>query len=240
MELIKSIEDIPILITGAARSRTSLVAGIINICGAFGGFMSGATRNNKKGMFENAKIRNTILKPYLEELGVDRLGQYPLPNIHKLPVLPNLKKRILEILKNEEYIGPCKKPWMYKGAKMCLIWPVFNYAFPNARWIIVKRKIEDIAKSCVKTSFMRAFRKVENLKAINAKNEYEGWIWWVNQHLERYLEMEEAGLNLKYVCSDKIIKKDFSEIKETIDWLDLNWNETKINDFIDPSITNYK
>ena len=40
----------PIIITGCARSGTSLTAGVINICGAGGGEMSGATIYNKKGM----------------------------------------------------------------------------------------------------------------------------------------------------------------------------------------------
>ena len=58
----------PILLTGCARSGTSLTAGIVNLCGAFGGIMSGPNRNNAKGMFENSKIRNTIIKPYLQKI----------------------------------------------------------------------------------------------------------------------------------------------------------------------------
>jgi len=36
----------PILIVGAARSGTSLVAGIINMSGAFGGIMAGPQKSN--------------------------------------------------------------------------------------------------------------------------------------------------------------------------------------------------
>ena len=35
----------PILITGCARSGTSMIAGVINICGAFGGDMAGPNAN---------------------------------------------------------------------------------------------------------------------------------------------------------------------------------------------------
>ena len=41
----------PILITGCARSGTSMVAGIINMSGAFGGVMAGPNKNNQKGNF---------------------------------------------------------------------------------------------------------------------------------------------------------------------------------------------
>jgi len=39
----------PILVVGAARSGTSLVAGIINMSGAFGGVMAGPQKSNQKG-----------------------------------------------------------------------------------------------------------------------------------------------------------------------------------------------
>jgi hypothetical protein len=67
----------PILITGCARSGTSMTAGIVHICGAFGGRMSGPTPNNRKGMFENEEVRNQIVKPYLSSIGADPLGQKP-------------------------------------------------------------------------------------------------------------------------------------------------------------------
>ena len=63
----------PILVTGAARSGTSMTAGIIHLCGAFGGKLSGPTTYNKKGMFENGTIRNELVKPFFSAIGADRL-----------------------------------------------------------------------------------------------------------------------------------------------------------------------
>ena len=63
-----------------------MVAGIINMCGAFGGRMSGPTQNNQKGMFENQRIRNEIVKPYLRKSGYDPMGQYPLPPIENITI----------------------------------------------------------------------------------------------------------------------------------------------------------
>ena len=40
----------PILITGAARSGTSMSAGVVSLCGAWGGELSGPNVYNKKGM----------------------------------------------------------------------------------------------------------------------------------------------------------------------------------------------
>jgi len=140
----------PILITGCARSGTSLVAGMINKCGAFGGNMSGPNKNNAKGMFENAHIRNLLMKPYLREIGVDPLCQYPLPDINKLTIPSNWKQEVEKVMTDEGY---WHGPWMYKGAKMCLTWKMWHHAFPHAKWIIVRRRTGDIVNSCLRTGF---------------------------------------------------------------------------------------
>ena len=222
----------PILITGCARSGTSMVAGVINLCGAFGGKMSGPNSNNQKGMFENADIRNNIVKPYFREIKVDPLGQYPLPNITDMAIPRDWKHRVEQVFIDHGYTDG---PWMYKGAKMCLMWPVWHYAFPNAKWIIVRRRTGDIIQSCTKTGFMRAFNNTANQKAVGASNVEEGWKWWVNQHLERFIEMisEEEGPNCKQVWPHRFVSGDYQQLYETIDWLGLKW-KSDVLDFIDP------
>lgn len=212
----------PILITGAARSGTSMVAGVINMSGTFGGDMSGPNRNNQKGMFENSRIRNIIMKPYLESIGVDPLGQYPLPDIETLSIPNNWKKRVEDIMKQQG----CREdqPWMYKGAKMCLTWPVWNYAFPDAKWIVVRRRTADIVNSCLKTGFMRAFK------------DREGWLWWVHQHEQRFIEMIQAGLNVRIVWPEKMLHGNYQEMYETIEWLGLKWPGQAVYDFIEPKL----
>lgn len=224
--------DAPILITGCARSGTSMVAGVIHMCGAFGGQMRGATTNNKKGMFENASIVQDLVKPYLRSYGLDPLGQYPLPDIKGMSLPNDWKAKVEDIVRNQGYTNG---PWMYKGAKMCLMWPVWNYAFPNARWIIVRRRTGDIATSCIKTNFMRAFNNAAHRKAVGVDNERDGWIWWVRQHEKRFVEMIEAGLNVKIVWPDRMVRADYGQLYETLEWLGLKWSSEVLN-FIDPKL----
>lgn len=223
----------PILITGCARSGTSMVAGIINICGAFGGKMSGPNLNNAKGMFENARIRNEIVKPYFESLDVDRMGQYPLPDITNLPIPSSWQSKVEGVIKAEGYEGG---PWMYKGAKMCLHWPVWHYAFPDAKWIIVRRKTSDILYSCERTGFMRAFNGRSNQVAVGAKNSREGWLWWVHQHEDRFREMINEGLNVKIVWPDRMVNGNYELMKDAVEWLGLTWDHDKVMEFIEPKL----
>jgi hypothetical protein len=222
----------PILITGCARSGTSLVAGIINMRGAFGGKMSGPNMNNAKGMFENARIRNELVKPYFRSIGADPLGQFPLPNVEKMIIPSGWSNDVIKVMQEEGYKDG---PWMYKGAKMCLHWPVWNYAFPNAKWIIVRRKTSDIINSCLRTGFMKAFALKQNQKAVGVDTEWDGWLWWVHQHEQRFVEMIQAGLNCKVIWPERMVDGDYSQIKEMLEWLGLEWSP-EIMEFIEPKL----
>jgi len=202
------------------------------MCGAFGGNMSGPNNNNKKGMFENAYIRNSIVKPYFREIGVDPLGQFPLPDAKNLHIPIGWKNRVEQTMVNEGYK---EGAWMYKGAKMCLKWPVWHFAFPEAKWVIVRRRTGDIISSCMKTGFMQAYNKNHVQKAVGVKNEADGWKWWVNQHEARFVEMLENKLNCQVVWPERMVYEDYSQIKELIEWLGLEWTD-KIYDFITPAL----
>lgn len=215
------IEKPPILITGIARSGTSMVAGIVNICGAFGGEMSGPNLNNQKGMFENFKIRDKVIKPYLRDVGADPLGQDPLPDTDHIPIPSDWRKRVEDVFEGQGYK---EGPWFYKGAKMVLMWPVWDYAFPNAKWIIVRRRSTDIVDSCMKTSFMRSFQN------------REGWYKWIREHEKRFAQMYEAGLNLHVVWPERIIHGDYTQMYQLIDWLGLTYKPQEITSFIEPKL----
>jgi hypothetical protein len=223
----------PILITGCARSGTSLIAGSVALCGAFGGVTRGATSSNQKGMWENARIVNTITKPYLRSLGLDPLGQYPLPDINNLPIPTDWRRRVEQVMVEEGYPGT--GPWYYKGAKSCLFFPVWTYAFPSAKWIIVRRRTGDIVNSCLHTGFMKAFSRREFQKAVGAADEREGWVWWCREHEKRFVEMITAGLNCRVIWPERLVSGDYSQLMETIEWLGLKWNSEVLN-FIDPKL----
>lgn len=223
----------PILITGAARSGTSLTAGIIDYCGAYGGAVSGPTRYNRKGQFENDIIRQTIVKPLLrDELGVDPMGQHPLPSIEMVWNYLQfagdhgawLRAKIETIFSNQGYE---KGLWYYKGAKMCLLWPIWHTAFPSAKWIIVRRADAEIVNSCCRTGFMRAFRR--------RPNEAECWQGWVDHHKARFAEML-SETNAREVWPRKFVDGDLSEIKGVVSWLGLEWDEKRVLEFIEQAL----
>jgi len=222
----------PILITGCARSGTSMVAAMVNMCGAFGGNLSGPNKNNQKGMFENSMVRQSLVKPYLRQIGADPMGQFPLPNVKALPIPADWKSRVEKVFQDQGWVDG---PWFYKGAKMGQTWPVWQYAFPDAKWIIVRRKPSDIVNSCLRTGFMRAFATASARRSVGVQTEAEGWLWWIHQHEDRFVEMIQAGMNCKVVWPERMVSGDYSQMMQTIEWLGLEWNSEVLN-FIDPKL----
>lgn len=208
-----------------------MVAGLIDTMGAFGGTLVGAHPLNPKGFFENRHIRQEIVKPYLTSIGADPLGQDPLPDI--FAVLRSLEVEdadhevrlrygFTSTMIDEGYEGG---PVYYKGAKMCLVWPLWHAAFPKARWIIVRRPTEDIIASCIRTNFMRAHG-----------TDKAAWRGWVKHHEDRFQEMMAPanGLDCREIKSNEVAAGNFSELSGIVRSLGLDWLEDQADRFLVP------
>lgn len=214
----------PILVTGIERSGSSLIAGVLNICGAFGGVMD--------RYCENLRIMDNVMIPYLLDIKADGSGQYPLPNVNRMPIPVDWAQRVFDCIKEDGYKGG---PWMYKGFRICQTWPVWHYAFPNAKWVVVRRRTGDIIHSCSKTEWMKAFRSPFVQKSVGVTNERDGWLHWVHWHEARFVEMITEGLNVKVIWPEKTVYGDYSEMMETIEWLGLRWTSEALS-YADPKL----
>jgi len=217
----------PILITGCARSGTSMTAGILSLCGAVGGDMFGATRFNPRGMFENKIIREGVTKNYLRSIGADPLGQKPLPDMKRVYQDATNPKFVYQWRDTVQGIAKAQgmgddEPWFYKGAKMCLFWPIWHNAFPGAKWVVVRRTDSDIVSSCLRTNFMKAYSTAE------------GWQGWVDVHKRRFEEMKSTGLRVFEVWPEKAIQGDLTGVYSMLEWLQLEPHPELITKFIDP------
>ena len=209
----------PVFITGAERSGSSLIARILKMCDAFTGTIS--------SRYENYLI-NDIMERFLAE---NQNGLFPDPSLLDIPV--NWWDRIQTLLDGEEYKDGV---WLLKSAKLAQMWTVWHYAYPNAYWLIVRRRTADVIDSCCKTGFMETFKNGNNIAHVGASTEKEGWLWWVHQYEKQFVKMIETGLNCKIVWPERMIYGDYQQIWQTIDWLGLKWNDDIIPT-IDPILS---
>jgi len=212
----------PILVTGVPRSGTSLLSGCLNQCGAWVGRTVGPTKDNPKGFFENMQIREEVVKGYLTTDGYDKMGQDPLPLIkeqissHDHFTAPFLRDKVERILKEEGYRG---EQWLFKDAKLALIWSVWAAAYPDTKWVIVRRSKNEIAESCKNTGFMRAFKtKAE-------------WLLWVVEYEERFIALKR-NCQVYEVWFEDLVEGRLDSLEALTKGFNLDWDEDKIRDFI--------
>lgn len=186
----------PILITGCARSGTSLTTAVLSACGANLGRVN--------GLNEHMVVREQLVKPYLASIGADPLCQDPLPKLEDLRADPEWGQKV------EKAIGQ-PEPWAYKGAKMALMHPLWTAAFPEAKWVIVRRDRNSIVDSCLRTTFMRAFK------------DRAGWERWVDVHLARFEEMKAAADCIE-VWPDRAVRGDIEAFRPMVEHCGLTWS----------------
>lgn len=218
----------PILILGVPRSGTSMIAGILEICGAWlGNTIPGGGVENPRGFFENTYLREAVNKKILETAGSDPSGVKSLPYFEELPQTNGLEENIRGLLKYEGY--DFQTPWAFKEPKLSLIWPNYAAIFPQAHWLIVRRPREHIVASCLNTSFMK-----------RQNNDPIFWYHWVDAYLERLDFLKSTNLCWSEIWSDSVIEGDFSDIKQLVQNYQLNWQEEQVINFINPKFWHFK
>ncbi len=212
----------PILITGVPRSGTSMVAGCFSISGAWTGETIGPGKDNPKGFFENKRIREQVTKGYLRSNGFDPMGQINFPPLrHSIGPQDHhhssfVLRQVNGILESEGYK---EGPWLYKDAKLALMWTLWAATYRTAKWILVRRDEREIAASCLKTGFMRVHNTEEN------------WIGWIKEYEKRFEPLKES-CQVYELWHHDIVDGSFEPLEVAIKSCGLNWDEEKIKDFI--------
>lgn len=212
----------PIFVLGIPRSGTSMIAGALHLCGAWIGTTVSGGPSNPEGFFENVALREGVLKPMLERQGADPLGVRTLPDLDHLTPFPELKNQVLKQLVREAYPGE-GQAWLYKDCKLTLLWPLWREAFPDARWVIVRRPEDDIVRSCLRTRFMNQHSIDSNF-----------WRLWISEYEKRLDALRSSGVWWREIDSHAAVISDLAPIRSLVNDLCLIWNEQAVRDFIKP------
>lgn len=214
----------PILIVGPARSGTSMTAGIFAQCGAWTGPCVGPGPHNRKGLFENFDLREDIVKQSLREAGADPLGVASFPSGDYRP--KDLRKRVEDIITRQGYDG--NQAWVWKTIKSVPMWRAWHDAFPNATWLLCYRSPTEIARSCMRTSFMREHGLTE-----------QQWYMWALQYHIFMTEINSEVNNSFYVIADRLARREPEELamlRQQVKRLGLQWGDESVEAFIDPQL----
>lgn len=207
----------PILITGIARSGTSLVAGIIQGCGAKAGEVGKpGDKWNPSGYFENNTMIEKVDKMILKGTGYDPMGQEKLP----YPTLTrvDIRDKVFKIAQDQG-IGP-NEIWYFKDAKLLLVYGSYVNSFPDSKIIIVRRNPHDIIESCLITPFM------------SKRHSYLEWSDWVNHQLALMDCLKIEHPQVREIWYEDLMNKEFKHLENIINWLGLEYDIDFINSII--------
>jgi len=211
----------PVLITGAPRSGTSMIAGLFARCGGWSGRCAAGNRDNPLGFFENLNLRNGVNKPLLSAMGYNFRGAGELPP-RDADIAVDLQGLVYEHLQSENC--PDDARWFFKDAKTSLLWRPWARAFPDATWILVDRPTDDIAESCMSSVVMP-----EGHTDLWDKDR---WLEYVAEYQARLDDIAIAH-NCIRINSDRLIYGDFAEIADAIQRVGLEWTDDA-EDFVKP------
>ena len=207
----------PILITGCARSGTSLISAIINEAGAKGGIMNvGGGPYNPTGFYENHEIINSVDKQILKSAGLDPMGQTSLPG-EDFPA-HDIRQRVFNIAASQGVSAA--DTWFFKDAKLLLLSRSYTQSFPGAKIVLVRRQKEGIVKSCMRTPFMHG-RKTE-----------KEWMDWVNHHIMLMACLKSTYSKVREVWYEDLIVGNLTPIRELIQWLGLEYHHDYVNSIV--------
>jgi hypothetical protein len=153
---------------------------------------------SKRGMYSNDVIREELVNLYLSAEKVRFKYNFT-----------NWKSSIQSIITAQGYQ---KGDWMYKDSNLSKMWKIWNSAYPNAKWVIVRRRTGDIIQSCMKTGYMTEY------------STEEGWLSMVHEYEAHFVEMITEGLNCKIIWPERMVQGNYQQLYELCDWLGLEWN----------------
>lgn len=206
----------PIFVTGVERSGSTLVTRVLQICGAHVGKVNKMRENKKLLHFNTSFIKKHSSGCFM-------------PDLSKLSDAYVFEKtsNIVYLLEEEKMTD--KMPFLFKASSLAQMWSLWHTAYPQAKWIIVRRRTGDIIHSCVETAYMTKFKDKDNQKLVGAKNEMEGWLWWVHQYEARFVEMvENLDSNVMIVWPERMRDNNFLQMQEMVKWCGLEWKPSVV------------
>lgn len=206
----------PIIITEIPRSGASIIAAVLGNCGVWLG--------DSHGTSPSKRLSSLLARPMLRGLGCDpvALGTYP-PTLACNAVAASTsalwRRAVCKIMERDaEGIG---RPWAYLGADATPLWPVWRSAFPDARWIIVRRSQRSIIASCRRTGDVGVGKSDDDL------------FRWIGNFEMSFSEIM-AVTNSREIWPSRALAGELGEVLLLLDWLGVAYDPTAVSDLLAP------
>lgn len=185
----------PILIAGPPRSGTTLIAWLLHLHGAWIG-----EAETTKDPTTNPLVgtENTAIKRWLTMLPADT--EYPA-----------FRERLLALVDTDG-------PWLVKTSNLLTHWRLFATHFPEARWVLPNRPLEDIVASDMRRRPVD-YRTSRNIRATNKIVQ---------------MEIAASGVEHHWVIADRLAREDMEEARKLVEFCGLSFDPGVTREWIQP------
>lgn len=217
------MKDRPIFVTGMPRSGLSLVAGFLSACGAW---TPPETPRRRAHRYLNHEILIRVSRPIFRGLKASASGFGTIPETVRFEaiageVAPTIRREVLRILGEQGYEGG---PWIYRSADACVAWPLWDMAFPEALWVLVRRPVPAIVFSCRSTGYARG------------PKDDVWWERWARAYIVKFGEMGVGGPSIFDVRPHLWFTGSLIEPTRLLDAVGLTADDDRIRDALSPAL----
>jgi hypothetical protein len=214
--------DQMVFVATCPRSGSSMDCGILERCGAFGGNTIGSTPANQRGIYENRHLNSIALNPILSKIGINSpRGLLTLSKAGGFDgeLMAEFGDNLTYGFNSQGYESGVA---YFKNGIYTFMFDGIDKHFPNAVWILPKRKIDNVMKST------RKLREGATDEAIMADiKDYHT----MYDHI-----VEVCGERAHVLDNDKVAAGDFTHIKSIVESLGLEWDQEAVDDWIDDTL----
>jgi hypothetical protein len=223
----------PVIITGTPRSGIWLTAGAFQVAGGFSGLLD-KSEPRVTGELENIAIRDRMERPLLEGLGFEPRGLGKIPPAEQIEKLAAAMKDQWRLLVDQVFKEQnCQETAIRFIASQvaCLLWPIWNAAFPEAKWILVRRNEADIMASCRATGFVQSYRSPgDSSRRVRSDKELR---LLINGYNERFEQMKGRHLNVTEFRPQLVYDGKLGALRSLLESHSLAWRP-EVMEFVRP------
>lgn len=226
------------LVTGCEKTGTSLVGGLCDANGLFGGDRERYIRPvkyNRRGNFENRRIKEEILKPYLTPRGLYSVREAPSSmkgedvDWFGMDIDPDeLRSKILNIFRDEGWDG--EAPLFIKQPCFVRMPKEMSLAFPEALWMLVRRDPQ-------MAMWSRHYRNfTNNQPKEDGTFDVDDILRLASSSMDQIVE----NCNTVEVWPEDIAKGLWTPIRSCIEYAGGKWDQKASEKFYDPTAFHLK
>jgi hypothetical protein len=196
----------PVMVMGMHNSGTTVLARVLHRNGVF--------MANNSGQCESHFFTRFINDRLLMGGGETAWAQLPILDVDTIRQRQPLAERLIRDYWRMDYIQwgyDGQSAWGFKDPRLCVLLPAYTDLFPQAKWVLIRRNIDDIAASL-------AHREKPGVGVVPDR---DFWRALAQAHLDRAIEYGARHAHFHALEYEELCREPWRTLTRLYEFLDL-------------------